>query len=71
VQEAWIVISGSTKFTAYDEDGTFMSYHYLFPGDCVISFGGGHTYEILEDGSLVYEFKTGPYEGIEKDKEWL
>jgi hypothetical protein len=24
---------------------------------------GGHTYQILEDDTIVYEYKTGPYEG--------
>ena len=30
-----------------------------------------HTYEILEDNTLVYEYKTGPYLGIKKDKEFI
>ena len=29
------------------------------------------TFQILEDDTLVYEYKTGPYKGIENDKEFL
>ena len=37
-------------------------------GGCTISFWGGHKYECLEDGTVVYEFKTGPYFGKDADK---
>ena len=40
-------------------------------GDVSFTFKGGHTYEILEDGTQVMEYKTGPYEGVEKDKTFL
>jgi len=40
-------------------------------GDCSVTLGGGHTYLILEDDTLVYEYKTGPYKGIENDKIFL
>ena len=36
-----------------------------------MTFEGGHNYEILEENTLVYEFKTGPYEGIDKDKVFI
>ena len=31
-------------------------------GDCSMTFEGGHTYTILEDDTVVYEYKTGPYQ---------
>ena len=34
-------------------------------------FDGGHTYEILVDDTVVYEYKTGPYMGQAKDKEFI
>ena len=43
----------------------------LKDGDCSITLYGGHTYEALEEGTLVYEFKTGPYEGQELDKRFI
>ena len=43
----------------------------LESGDCSITLEGGHNYFILEDDTLVYEYKTGPYKGITLDKEFL
>jgi|TARA_R100000234_G_scaffold39845_1_gene23830 mannose-6-phosphate isomerase-like protein (cupin superfamily) len=70
-QESWVVISGKVKAILYDLDDTIISEVVLNAGDCSITLYGGHTYEILEDGTLVYEYKTGPYLGIEMDKEFI
>jgi len=40
-------------------------------GDCSITFCGGHNYMCLEDDTLIYEAKTGPYLGVEKDKTFI
>ena len=66
-QESWVVISGLVKVTLYDLDNSVLHEDVLEPGDCSITLQGGHNYEFLQDG-LVYEFKTGPYLGTEKDK---
>ena len=70
-QESWVVIKGRVKCSFYDTDGTLLAEPILDVGDCSVTLGGGHTYLILEDGTLVYEYKTGPYKGIENDKEFL
>ena len=70
-QESWLIISGSVKCIFYDLDDTIIAEPILFPGDCSMTFRGGHNYLILEDDTLVYEYKTGPYLGIEFDKEFL
>jgi len=70
-QESWVVINGSVECSFYDTDGTLLNKPILNRGDCSVTLGGGHTYLILEDCTLVYEFKTGPYKGIENDKEFL
>jgi len=70
-QESWIVIKGSVKCIFYDLDDTIISEPVLFPGDCSMTFRGGHNYLILENNTVVYEYKTGPYLGQEKDKEFL
>tara|TARA_Y100001937_G_scaffold17700_1_gene24439 strand:+ start:300 stop:713 length:414 start_codon:yes stop_codon:yes gene_type:complete len=70
-QESWVVIKGSVKAIFYDLDGEYLESHVLYPGDCSFTLEGGHTYEILENSTMVYEFKTGPYEGQERDKEFL
>ncbi len=71
VQESWIVIKGKVKCIFYDIDNTIISTPILFPGDCSITLQGGHTYEILEDDTVVYEYKTGPYSGIKNDKRFI
>jgi len=67
-QESWVVIRGSVKVLFYDTDMTLLETHVLNAGDSSFTLEGGHTYEIIEDDTLVYEYKTGPYEGQEKDK---
>ena len=70
-QESWVVISGKVKCLFYDLDDTLLASPVLEPGDCSITLQGGHTYEILSDDTLVYEYKTGPYRGQENDKVFL
>ena len=70
-QESWVVISGRVKCLFYDLDDTLLASPVLEPGDCSITLQGGHTYEILSDDTLVYEYKTGPYRGQENDKVFL
>lgn len=70
-QESWIVIQGSVKCIFYDVDDQIISTPILYPGDASFTLEGGHTYEILEDNTLVYEYKTGPYEGQALDKTFL
>jgi len=67
-QESWIVVKGSVKVVMYDLDDTIIEQLILFAGDCSMTFAGGHNYIIQEDNTIVYEYKTGPYKGIENDK---
>tara|TARA_A100001015_G_C14480644_1_gene515414 strand:+ start:54 stop:464 length:411 start_codon:yes stop_codon:yes gene_type:complete len=70
-QESWVVIEGSVKVIMYDLDDTIIETPILYPGDCSMTFQGGHTYKILEEDTIVYEYKTGPYKGQENDKEFI
>jgi len=70
-QESWIVITGKIKAILYDIDDTILEEVVLEAGDCSITFRGGHNYLSLEDNSTVYEYKTGPYFGIDKDKTFI
>jgi len=70
-QESWVVISGKVRAFLYDIDNTMLEHVDLLPGDCSITLEGGHTYEILEDGTKVYEYKTGPYTGQKNDKKFI
>jgi cupin fold WbuC family metalloprotein len=70
-QESWIIIQGKVKVILYDIDDTILKDVVLTSGDCSITFEGGHNYISLESNTLVYEYKTGPYEGVEKDKRFI
>jgi hypothetical protein len=70
-QESWIVIQGSVKCILYDIDDTIIAEPILKPGDASFTLEGGHNYLILEDNTLVYEYKTGPYEGQSFDKTFI
>jgi len=70
-QESWVVIRGSVKCIFYDIDDTIITESILNAGDASFTLYGGHTYEILEEDTLVYEYKTGPYEGQKLDKKFI
>ena len=68
-QESWVVMRGSVEVTLYDKDDSVQAIKTLNQGDVTLTLYGGHGYKILEEETLVYEFKSGPYEGIEIDKQ--
>lgn len=70
-QESWIVVRGRVKCIFYDIDDTIIATPILEAGDASFTLEGGHNYEILEDNSLIYEYKTGPYYGQEFDKKFI
>jgi len=70
-QESWIVIKGSVKCIFYDLDDNIITEPILYAGDASFTLEGGHNYLILEDDTLVYEYKTGPYEGQQLDKTFI
>lgn len=67
-QESWVIIQGSVKCFFYDIDDNLLTTCILYPGDASFTLDGGHSYLILEDDTIVYEYKTGPYLGIKFDK---
>ena len=70
-QESWVVIKGSVKCSFYDLNNHLLCEPILNVGDCSITLAGGHTYSILEEDTLVYEYKTGPYKGQDEDKVFI
>ena len=70
-QESWIVIQGKVKCIFYDLDNTIIAEPILGVGDASFTLEGGHNYLILEDNTIVYEYKTGPYEGQKLDKTFI
>jgi len=70
-QESWVVIQGKVKVMLYDLEDKLTKETILAPGDVSLTFKGGHNYEILEENTLVYEYKTGPYLGQKFDKAFI
>jgi cupin fold WbuC family metalloprotein len=70
-QESWVVIQGRVRVFFYDTNGELLATEDIGPGDSSMTFEGGHTYEILEEDTVVYEYKTGPYQGQALDKVFL
>ena len=70
-QETWVVMSGRVEVTFYTDNGVLISKAILEAGDLSISFKGGHGYKTMTSDALVYEFKSGPYEGQAIDKAFI
>ena len=70
-QEAWVFLQGKVAARFWDIDDTLIYETELGDGDAAIVFRGGHSFEVLEDETILYEFKTGPYYGVEKDKSYI
>jgi hypothetical protein len=70
-QESWCVIKGKVQCIFYDIDDSIIAEPILSEGDVSFTFDGGHNYLILEDNTIVYEFKTGPYYGQKIDKTFI
>ena len=70
-QESWIVTQGAIRGYYYDLDDSLIKVVSLKSGDASLTFRGGHKYDCLEEDTIVYEHKTGPYLGQLKDKEFI
>jgi len=70
-QESWCVIKGSVKCIFYDLNDAIIAEPVLYAGDASFTYAGGHNYLILEDNTIVYEYKTGPYQGQKIDKTFI
>tara|TARA_R110002020_G_scaffold124281_5_gene281239 strand:+ start:509 stop:937 length:429 start_codon:yes stop_codon:yes gene_type:complete len=68
-QEAWIILQGKIKTCLYDLDDSLLYEAEIGQGDCIVIFRGGHSLEVLEEDTIFYEFKNGPYYGADLDKE--
>ena len=70
-QEAWVFLRGRVAAKFWDIDDRLIYETELGEGDAAIVFRGGHSFEVLEEDTILYEFKTGPYYGVEKDKTYI
>ena len=67
-QEAVLVRKGGLIADITEDDGNPVESVELGPGDLLVVLGGAHRYRISEDNTTVFEFKTGPFVGVEADK---
>jgi len=71
VQEAFIIMIGQVLITIYDIDNTKLEEVILNAGDLAILLSGAHSIMAKTLGTVMYEVKTGPYEGQLLDKEFI
>ena len=65
-QELLVIRSGRVKVNLYSSSKEYIGTRILEVGDIILLCGGGHSFEMLEESSLI-EVKQGPYAG-EEDK---
>jgi len=63
-QEVLIVRRGRLQVNLYSSDKEFLANRILEAGDVILLCGGGHSFEMLEETSII-EVKQGPYLGVE------
>lgn len=67
-QESWVILEGKLLASVYDEDASLLAEIELGAGSCIVFFGGGHSLKVLNDNTIFFEFKNGPYYGYDNDK---
>jgi mannose-6-phosphate isomerase-like protein (cupin superfamily) len=65
-QELLVIRYGRVKVNLYSSSKEFIGTRILEVGDIILLCGGGHSFEMLEESSMI-EVKQGPYAG-EEDK---
>jgi len=61
-QEVLIVRRGKVKVKLYSSNKEFIGDRTLHTGDLILLCGGGHSFEMLEETSMI-EVKQGPFAG--------
>lgn len=69
--ESWVVLSGMVSVWLYDIDGSLLYRTTLCERDASITLMGGHNYEMLEDNTIVLEYKSGPFNKFVEDKKFI
>ena len=65
-QEVLLIRQGRVRVNLYSSEKEFIISRELEAGDVILLCGGGHSFEMLEETSMI-EVKQGPYTG-EQDK---
>ena len=70
-QETWIIISGKIELELFDLDNSFICKEIIEAGGSATLYRGGHSLKVIEEKTIMYEIKTGPYFGVESDKKLI
>lgn len=71
-QETIVIIKGELLANIYDKNNELMSVFHLTVGDIGIFLNGGHSFKVIEDNTLYYEIKNGPFSGdVSLDKQYI
>jgi len=70
-QECFIIHKGVIKLDIYSQDKELLANIVAREGDIVILYRGYHAVEVLEDDSIFYEIKNGPFTTVDEDKTYL
>lgn len=70
-QESWFVYKGKIRVYHYDIDDTLINIQELCEGEINITLFGAHTFEVLDNNTIILEQKNGPYYGQSLDKEFI
>ena len=66
--ETMYVIAGKARIKILNEKEKVIATRTLKTNDIYVSLWGGHSFDVLEHGTRIFEAKNGPYFGVEKDK---
>ena len=70
-QEAIVVVKGKVAATIYDNNGDKIAIIILNTGSIGIFHRGGHSFEVIENGTIFYEIKNGEFTTVKEDKVFL
>lgn len=62
-QECWVVMRGRIHVRLFDDDLQLLHEEALSTGYLLVSYGGGHGLQCLDEDAVILEFKNGPYLG--------
>ena len=62
-QESWVVMRGRIHVRLFDVDLLLLHEEVLSAGYLLVSYGGGHGLQCLDEDVVILEFKNGPYLG--------
>ena len=70
-QECFIIYKGSIEIRIFSTDKKSISTLVAKAGNIIILYRGYHSVTVLEDNSVFFEIKNGPFTTMKEDKEYF